>query len=262
MEAPYLLSIVHVPWERPGTIASAAGRQGFRVVQLNSADLEVGDDLHTASKKAGESYLPSGLVVMGGPMSVYEHASYPWITAELDLIRRAADSQTPVLGVCLGAQMIAGALGAAVYEGDRGTEIGFGKVQLTEEGCKHRILGAAISPSGASASSASDTAIPVFHWHGDTFDIPDGCIRLAESELYPNQAFCGPDGVLALQFHLEVDRNLFSMWSPHLPKSLDSGYQKDGPSIPEEPNELEAAIAAVAEVGNRVFDEYFSSFAS
>lgn len=129
------------------------------------------------------------LVVMGGPMSVYEEEAYPWLTDEKRIIKEAIEANKVVLGICLGSQFIAAALGAKVYPG-KNMEIGWFDLQLTQEG-KDSILG-------------DIDGQKVFHWHGDTFDIPEGAQLLAGSEATPHQAFIYKKA-LALQFHLEVN---------------------------------------------------------
>ncbi len=128
------------------------------------------------------------LIVMGGPMSVYEEDKYPWLIEEKRVISEAIDAGKIVLGICLGSQFVAAALGANVYPGKQ-TEIGWHPLQLTQEG-KASVL----------SSLEHQT---VFHWHGDTFDIPSGAELLASSAATPHQAFKYKN-TLALQFHLEV----------------------------------------------------------
>jgi GMP synthase-like glutamine amidotransferase len=131
------------------------------------------------------------LVVMGGPMGVYDEAEHPWLAAEKRLVRSAVEAGKVVLGVCLGAQLIAASLGAAVRRNPE-REIGWFPVEPT---------GAA----GASAFAAHfERPLEVFHWHGDTFELPAGAVHLARSEACANQAFALGERVLGLQFHLET----------------------------------------------------------
>lgn len=131
------------------------------------------------------------LVVLGGPMSVYEENEHPWLAKEKALIVQAIEHHKPVVGICLGAQLIAAALGARVYpHGCR--EIGWFPVTLTEK---------------ARASFYFDflpRSFSVFHWHQDTFDLPDGAFRIASSEACLNQGFQVGDRVLGFQFHMEM----------------------------------------------------------
>lgn len=123
------------------------------------------------------------LIVMGGPMGVYEETQYPWLATEKALIRDAIAAGKPVLGICLGAQLIAAALGAKVYP-NKEKEIGWFPVQFHTD----------LAPSPTT----------VFHWHGDTFDLPANAVHLAETAVCKNQAFCIGDRVYGLQFHFEI----------------------------------------------------------
>lgn len=131
------------------------------------------------------------LIVMGGPMGVNDEASIPWIATEKQLIREAIAAGKKVLGVCLGAQLIASALGARVYRNAE-REIGWHEIRRTPEAAAH--------PLG----SALPDRYAVFHWHGDTFDLPAGAVRLAESVGCRHQAFAIGSNVLAFQFHMEM----------------------------------------------------------
>jgi GMP synthase-like glutamine amidotransferase len=131
------------------------------------------------------------LIVMGGPMSVNDENAYPWLKTEKQLIRRAIDSGTPVLGICLGAQLIAAALGAAVRRAAH-REIGWFAVERVAAG----------PPRGAQA--VLPDRLEAFHWHGETFDLPRGARHLARNEACENQAFAVGENVIAFQFHLEA----------------------------------------------------------
>ncbi|MEE9351633.1 MAG: type 1 glutamine amidotransferase [Thiotrichaceae bacterium] len=131
------------------------------------------------------------LIVMGGPMGIYDEAIYPWLDAEKKFIKQAIDSGKKVLGICLGAQMIADVLGAKVYKGKH-KEIGWFDI-MCSRGVKDTLL-----------SSVIPEKTTVFHWHGDTFDIPEGAVALAASEACKNQGFIYDDRVIAFQFHLET----------------------------------------------------------
>lgn len=137
------------------------------------------------------------VVVLGGPVGVYEREDYPWLDAEVAGLRQRLQERRPTLGLCLGAQLMAAALGASVHPGPA-KEIGWGGLALTEQGAASplRHLGTA----------------PVLHWHGDTFDLPEGATLLASTALYPHQAFSLGPAVLALQFHLEVDPARIEPW--------------------------------------------------
>ncbi len=132
------------------------------------------------------------LIVMGGPMGIYDENVFPWLNLEKKFIREAISLHKKVLGICLGAQLLANALGAKVFANHH-KEIGWLPIQ------------------GSSANHTLTSFFPqnqtVFHWHGDTFDLPDGAVLLASSQACLNQAFCWNDSVLGLQYHLEVEPN-------------------------------------------------------
>lgn len=135
------------------------------------------------------------LVIMGGPMGVYETEAHPHLLEEIKIARKRVDANKPTLGVCLGSQILAAALGAEVYKGPKGKEIGWRPLRLTEEG--------KTSPLRHLAAENTN----MFHWHGDTFDLPEGVALLASSDLYRNQAFSMGSNVLAVQFHAEISEN-------------------------------------------------------
>lgn len=130
------------------------------------------------------------LVIMGGPMNIYEDARYPWLAGERYLIRKAIAAGRSAVGICLGAQLLADALGSPVFACVN-KEIGWWPIRLTEEGQRTSLL------------DGLPEAPTVFHWHGDTFDIPRDAVHLATSEGCPSQAFLYDNRILGLQFHLE-----------------------------------------------------------
>jgi GMP synthase (glutamine-hydrolysing) len=132
-----------------------------------------------------------GLVVMGGPMSVYEASQYPHLRRELGLIEEALRQRAPILGICLGSQLLAMALGARVYASGR-KEVGWYDVHLTDAGRFDAAFEGVADPFRA------------LHWHGDVFDLPHGAVSLARSGLTEHQAFRAADQALGLLFHLEV----------------------------------------------------------
>ncbi|WP_407180688.1 glutamine amidotransferase [Bradyrhizobium sp. STM 3562] len=138
------------------------------------------------------------LVVLGGPIGVYETESYPFVTREIALIERRLSEGLPTLGICLGAQLMAKALGSRVYAGHI-KEIGWGAISLSEAGA-------------ASCLKSLGSEASVLHWHGDTFDLPAAATRLASNGNYENQAFAYDDRALALQFHLEAEPRQLEEW--------------------------------------------------
>jgi len=174
------LIVRHTPFE---------GAAGFRL-PIEEAGYEFNRiDVSDPAFGSLDWIAPDLIVVMGGPMGVYERAAYPWIEGEVSGIAARIAAGLPTIGICLGSQMIASALGANVYPGVM-KEVGFAPVTLSEAG-------------GASPVRHMHE-VPVLHWHGDTFDLPDGAELLAATPLYANQAFRIGNRLLALQFHPEM----------------------------------------------------------
>ncbi len=185
-----LLVFQHVPFEPLGTLDAQFRAAGFRIRYVNFA---------RAGELRPEIGRYHGLIVLGGPMSAYDDERYPHLEIEVDSIRAAVDSGIPVLGICLGAQLIARALGARVKRNPV-KEIGWYEVRRTDAGRRDALFG----KFGASEQ--------IFQWHGDTFALPHGAEHLAESDACANQAFRVGDCVYGLQFHLEADRALIERW--------------------------------------------------
>jgi GMP synthase-like glutamine amidotransferase len=188
----------HVPHEGPGALASAIRESGAdqQLVRIDDGD---------AVPSADDIDAIAGLVVLGGPMGV--HDSLPWLSSERALLRAAVDAGKAVLGICLGAQQLAAALGADVMTGPE-PECGVGEVHLTSDALSDPVFGAAPTP------------LPCVHWHRDTFSLPEGAVRLAGNEAYENQAFRIGTRAYGLQFHVEVTGSLAAHWGPHLPPGV------------------------------------------
>lgn len=201
MKHPWVI-LQHVAWEGPGLIASEARKRGKEIKVIR---MDMGQSLPTPEEV-------DGLVVMGGPMGVYEDDKYSFLTEECRLIAELVHRQRPVLGVCLGSQLLAKALGAKVFPGHQ-SEIGFGSVELTAEGGQDPLF------------AKLDSPLPAFHWHGDTFDLPSGAVLLASSEIYPHQAFRFGKFAYGLQFHVEPNGDTWSRWREHLPPGLLDGAE-------------------------------------
>lgn len=137
----------------------------------------------------------SGLLVMGGPMGVYEQNEYPFLSDEIRLIERALRAEKPVLGICLGSQLLATALGAEVRKADR-KEIGWFPVSLTEAAGSDRLF------------SEIEDSFMSYHWHGDVFDLPGGALSLASSARTKCQAFAYGNGAYGFLFHLEATKKI------------------------------------------------------
>jgi len=182
-----LIVLRHVPYEGPGLIEDMLEGRGlpYKIVDIFEEGVPLG--------AAGFT----GLVSMGGPMSVNDGTRE--IEREKALILEAGERGIPVLGVCLGAQIIASALGARVYRGEQ-PEVGWGEVTLTPGGTGDPLL------------AGVERVLPVLHWHGDTFDLPDGAVHLARSDMYENQAFRANRSIYGLQFHLEIDKEMVQEW--------------------------------------------------
>lgn len=173
----------HVPFEGPAAIAAWAVDRGHTFTGTHLHEGDALPDLEAVDC----------LVVMGGPMGVHDEAEYPWLADEKAFIGDAIDAGLPVVGVCLGAQLVADVLGAPVTE-HAYDEIGWFPVEATDAGRQHPLL--ADLPESFEA----------FHWHGDAFAIPAGATHLYESEACDTQAFLYDERVLGLQFHLEATR--------------------------------------------------------
>jgi GMP synthase-like glutamine amidotransferase len=170
----------HVPFEGPAAVADWAAAGGHSLVTTH---LYRGEGLPSL-----DSF--ERLVVMGGPMGVHEEAEHPWLKGEKAFLREAVDGGKSIVGICLGAQLLAEVLHARVYRGPH-KEIGWFPLDLTEAGHRSRVLG------------GLPRRLQVFHWHGDTFDLPPGADHLASSKACAHQAFVYAGRVLGLQFHLE-----------------------------------------------------------
>jgi GMP synthase (glutamine-hydrolysing) len=185
-----VVALRHIAFEDVGTIANLLTRRGLAIEYVDAGV----DDL-----LAIEAAAPDLLIVLGGPIGVYETDRYPFLLDEISLIEQRLASGRPMLGICLGAQLIARAAGCRVFPGPE-KEIGYGPVELTVDGL--------VSPLSALEMSQFN----VLHWHGDTFDLPAGAVRLASTGIAQNQAFSlGPE-VLALQFHIETEPAKFERW--------------------------------------------------
>lgn len=185
------IALRHIAFEDLDGIAPLLTRAGYDVHYIDTPNAS-GNEL----KQARDADL---LVVLGGPIGVYQTTDYPFLQPVIDLTEERLQHGKPTLGICLGAQIMARALGAKVYAGDAGKEIGWSPLTLTSEG--HQSPLAALGQGDA-----------VLHWHGDTFDLPQGAVRLASSALYPNQAFAYDKHGLALQFHIEVTADGLERW--------------------------------------------------
>ncbi len=170
----------HVPFETPGMIADWAERRGH---------VMTGTHFYKPDAALPEIGQIDRLMIMGGPMNIYEDAAFPWLRDEKQFIKNTLDRHIPILGICLGAQLLADSLGARVYPG-REKEIGWFPVTIhAAQESPFRVL---------------PDQLNVLHWHSDTFALPEGARRTASSKVTVNQAFVFRQNVIGLQFHLEV----------------------------------------------------------
>lgn len=183
--------IQHMASNGPGMIAEVLRSYNAEISIINAAY----DDLTRF-----DFTTPDLLVVLGGSPGVYQQQDYPFLSQEIKIIEERMAAQKPYLGICLGAQLLAAALGSKVYQGQNGSEIGWYDIALTEEGHK------------SYARHFDKAHTKVMQWHGDTFDLPQGATLLASSDQYPNQIFSYKDFALGFQPHIEVTDKIVADW--------------------------------------------------
>ena len=205
----------HVPFEGLGHIDSWIRRRGHRL---------------TLSRLYEGAKLPDPeafdrLVILGGPLNIHEEAAYPWLVEEKALIKAALAAGKSAVGICLGAQLLADGLGSRVYAGSH-REIGWFPVRLTAAGQRTAL------------TEGLPAVTTVFHWHGDTFDLPPGAVHLSESEACANQAFLLDNRILGLQFHLESTPETVQQLLTHcrdelIPGPFIQGVAQIADTVPE-----------------------------
>jgi GMP synthase (glutamine-hydrolysing) len=193
-----ILVFQHDPFEDLGFFAEVLQKQRaeYRTIRLFHGELPAEDWEHIGA-----------LIILGGPMGVWDEDQYPFLRWEKTIIRAAIDEAVPLLGVCLGAQLIAAALGTTVHHGPV-KEIGWYPISVTPHGQVDSVLG--YIPEAAT----------VFQWHGDGFDLPGGAVRLASSAYYENQAFRIGRNIYGIQFHLEMTSRMIERWIDERSKDL------------------------------------------
>ena len=182
-----LLAVRHVPFEDLGSYATVLSEAGYVIQYVEAATA----DFAALAKRAWDL-----LVVLGGPIGVNDGADYPFLAPELAFVEARLKADASTLGICLGSQFIAKALGARVYRIGQ-VEVGWSPLTLTEAG---------------RASPLKHLAAPVFHWHGEAFDLPAGATHLASTKSTPHQGFSWGRATLAMQFHPEVTRQGLEQW--------------------------------------------------
>jgi len=203
-------AIRHVHFENLGSFEDVLEKRGFTVTYLDAGCDQLGDQVAQRS--------PQLLIILGGPIGAGERTIYPFLEEETALIQARLSREEPLLGVCLGAQLIAAALGSEVYPAEV-KEIGWGDIELSAAGI---------------ASPLAELTTPVLHWHGDTFDLPAEAIHLASTSSCRNQAFAIGRHVLGLQFHAEIIGTAIEPWLighayeiAHTPKVSVGGIRAD-----------------------------------
>lgn len=212
-----ILVIKHIDIEGPGTFEEFFRNTawGLRIVDLSKEKLRLEDFSQLAA-----------IISLGGPMNVCEEAKYPFLKEEDRLLKRAASKGVPILGICLGAQVLAKACGAKVKKAKE-KEIGWHRINLTGEGERDPLF------------ENLPSELAVFQWHEDTFEIPEGAAHLAQSRACLNQAFRFEKNAYGLQFHIEVTPAMVESWikgyikketaDPGIKDMLIESYKKEGP---------------------------------
>lgn len=231
---PKLLVFQHVPYEILGIFNPLLKQAGFRIRYVN-----YGRD--PKARPSLDSY--NGIVILGGPMNVDQVDKYPHLQIEVELIQEAVEKEIPVLGICLGAQLIAKALGAPVRK-NPAKEIGWYDITPNEAGLQDPLF------------KHFETTRKIFQWHGDTFDIPDGAVPLASSPTCPNQAFRFGHHIYGFQFHLEVDEGLIHNWLDR--PAYRQEIENLGGSI--SPETIREETAQYINQANELGEDVFKSF--
>lgn len=182
--------IRHLSFEDLGSFAPVLQANGYQIKYFEAGR----DDLLQIDALSDDL-----LIILGGPISVNDRTVFPFLETEIEILRRRVTADKPTLGICLGAQLIAAALGAEIYSAAE-KEIGWYDLSLTERG----------EVSALRYLSAAHCRM--LHWHGETFDLPEGAVLLASTEKFQNQAFSYAKNILALQFHPEVTQSAMEQW--------------------------------------------------
>ena len=233
-----LLVFQHVPHEILGTLDPLIRNAGFRIKYVNFGR-------YPDAVPSLDGY--SGLIVLGGPMSVDDIGDYPHLATEVDLIKEAVKRELPILGICLGSQLVAKALGAKVKRNSE-KEIGWYDLSPTEIGKKDPLL------------STFSNVERIFQWHGDTFELPKGALHLASSPLCRNQAFRYGENIYGFQFHLEVDEPMIERWL-RVPLNKKEIEELDGKIDPRTiKKETPLYIDRLKELSDQTFRQFIKLF--
>jgi GMP synthase-like glutamine amidotransferase len=223
------LVLQHVAVEGPGTLASFLEARGWTLATVA---------LYVGARLPEDAQEYQAVIVMGGPMGAYDEAAYPFLHDEHRFLTRVLEQGVPLLGICLGSQLLAKALGARVYRNPQ-KEIGWYTVDLTPAGAADPLFAGLTSP------------VPVFQWHSDAFDLPVGATSLASSPLCTHQAFRYGDRVYGLLFHLELTPDIIHSW---LAAFHDEFVSVQGAIDPARiVAEMPQRYAEYQQIGSRVF---------
>jgi len=230
--------IRHLAFEDLASFTSVLQAKDIEVNYIEAADFALTpDDLSQVDPLSDDL-----LIILGGPISVNDKAMFPFLEAEINLLKQRIAADKPTLGICLGAQLIASALGAEVYSGEA-KEIGWYPLNLTEAG----------KDSALRYLSAEHCSM--LHWHGETFDLPENAVLLASSELYSNQAFSYGNNILALQFHPEITQRAMEKWFiGHIGEIM----QTDGISVEQLRKDTHQFANQLEVQGELFFDSWFN----
>lgn len=226
------VAIRHVAFEDLGSLEPFLWEAGFDVTYREAG----WDELD-----AIDALAPDLLVVLGGPIGAYDDESYPFLTHELRLIESRLAAGRPLIGICLGAQLMARALDAKVYPNGGVKEIGWSPLTLTE--------------AGRTSPLALLDSVPVLHWHGDTFDLPEGATLLASTSVTRNQAFRWGKSALGLQFHIEAHALGLERWFIGHAAEIGS---VPGLSVPALRHETRRCAPMLEECGPQVLARFLS----
>jgi GMP synthase (glutamine-hydrolysing) len=227
-----LVIIQHVAVEGPGLIGQLLSERDIPTLHVGpDADMPSSDRLDRAS----------GVIVLGGPMGVYEADRHPRLRGEIALLEHALAASKPVLGICLGAQLLAATLGARVYPGPR-KELGWFDVTLTSAAGEDPLF------------REAPARFEALHWHGDVFDLPAGARHLASSELTAHQAFSAGDCAWGLLFHLEAGVDQVTAMAAAFPEEIAAA----GTSAEALLAGARAFAGSAGDLGRRVFGAWLS----
>ena len=229
-----ILVLQNVECEGLGSLANILTSHGYdyKIVQLAKGE---------GTPQTLENY--AGLIILGGPMNVYQTGQFPFLLDTDRLIKQAININKPLLGICLGSQLIAKALNTKVYAGEK-KEIGWLPISLTNQGKTDPLF------------NQLPSKLTVFHWHGDTFNLPSGTIHLASSNLFQNQAFRLGKTCYALQFHLEVTSEMINTWLDEYQNELDSLKEIVNPQQIQQQTNIEAK--SLAHYSHTVFSNFLT----